>query len=205
MIAIAQGYINAQGLNSLIRLLKDRLDTTGRTPSEAHRALARLSVSLVFTANYDNLLELAFRDAGRRVEVVVRDSNIPYMRRSRDTVNIIKLYGDLDQPDTVVLARQQYERFFLDRPEMVKLLETEVARSHMLYLGWSHSDPHFGLIFGQMLSSLGENLRAGYAALFDVTPAEAEELRRRHIRVVDLPPGPNKNAQLATWLTGLQT
>ena len=124
LIDAAQAYVNRQGLHSLISHIKERLDTTGKSPSAAHRALARLPISLVFTANFDDLLERAYRDAGKRVEVVVRDSSIPFMRRGPDTVNLVKLYGDLDQPDTIVLARQQFESFFLQRPQMVKLLET---------------------------------------------------------------------------------
>ena len=46
LIDAAQAYVNSQGLNSLVRLLKDRLDTTGRSPTAAHRALARLPISL---------------------------------------------------------------------------------------------------------------------------------------------------------------
>ena len=58
------------------------------------------------------------------------------MQRNADTVNIVKLYGDLDLPETIALTRQQYERYFLDRPQLVNLLKTELARSHVLYLGW---------------------------------------------------------------------
>jgi hypothetical protein len=202
LIDAAQAYVNRQGLNALIRHLKDRLDTTGVPPSAAHRALARLPISLVFTANFDDLLERAFRDAGKRVEVVVRDSSIPFMRRGPNVVNIVKLYGDLDQPDTIVLARQQYESYFLQRPQMVKLLETELARSDMLYLGWSGSDPYFKLVFGELLSRFGPMMRPGYAVMFDVTDAQRDELARRQIRPVELPAG-DRTASLAAWLAGL--
>ena len=141
LIDAAQAYVNRQGLHALISHLKDRLDTTGVQPTAAHRALARLPISLVFTANFDDLLERAFRDAGKRVEVVVKDSSIPFMRRGPDTVNIVKLYGDLDQPDTIVLARQQYESYFLQRPQMVKLLETELARSRHAVPGLERERP----------------------------------------------------------------
>lgn len=202
LIDAAQAYVNRQGQHSLISHLKDRLDTTGIQPTVAHRALARLPISLVFTANFDDLLERAFRDAGKRVEVVTRDSSIPFMRRGLDTVNIVKLYGDLDQPDTIVLARQQYESYFLQRPQMVKLLETELARSDMLYLGWSGSDPYFKLVFGELLSRFGQMMRPGYAVMFDVTDAERDELARRKIRLVELPVG-DRTARLAEWLEGL--
>jgi len=202
LIDAAQAYVNRQGLHSLISHLKDRLDTTGKQPTAAHRALADLPISLVFTANFDDLLERAYRDAGKRVEVVVRDSSIPFMRRGPDTVNIVKLYGDLDQPDTIVLARQQYESYFLQRPQMVKLLETELARSDTLYLGWSGSDPYFKLVFGELLSRFGSMMRPGYAVMFEVADAQREELARKQIRLMELPAG-DRTAQLAGWLTSL--
>lgn len=202
LIEAAQAYVNRQGLHSLISHLKDRLDTTGVQPTAAHRVLARLPMSLVFTANFDDLLERAFREAGKRVEVIVKDSTIPFMRRGPDTVNIVKLYGDLDQPDTIVLARQQYESYFLQRPQMVKLLETELARSDMLYLGWSSSDPYFKLVFGELLSRFGQMMRPGYAVMFDVTDAQRDELRRKQIRPVELPAG-DRTASLAKWLENL--
>jgi hypothetical protein len=125
------------------------------------------------------------------------------MRRDPGIVNIIKLYGDLDQPDTIVLARQQYEAFFLERPQMIKLLETELARSDMLYLGWSHSDPHFNLVFGELLNRFGQFMRAGYAVMFDLPEARRKELERKHIRLVQLPADGDHTDQLAAWLNSL--
>lgn len=199
LIDAAQAYVNRMGLHSLLSFLKERLDTTRIQPTAAHRALASLPLALVFTANYDDLLERAFRDEGKRVEVVVRDGSIPFMRRGPDTVNIVKLYGDLGQPDTVVLARQQYDNFFLQRPQMVKLVETELARSDTLYLGWSGSDPAFKQIFGELLARFGGLQRPGYAVQFDVNDAQRDELRRQQIRPVELPAG-DRTAQLAGWL-----
>jgi len=202
LIDAAQVYVNRQGLHSLISHLKDRLDTTGVQPTAAHRALARLPISLVFTANFDDLLERAFRDAGKRVEVVVKDGSIPFMRRGPNVVNIVKLYGDLDQPDTIVLARQQYESYFLQRPGLIELLKVELARSDTLYLGWSGSDPYFKLVFGELLSRFGQMMRPGYAVMFDVTDDQRDELRRKQIRLVELPAG-DRTATLANWLDGL--
>ncbi len=202
LIDAAQAYVNRQGLHSLISQLKDRLDTTGKQPTPAHEALARLPISLVFTANFDDFLERAFRDAGKRVEVITRDSSIPFMRRGPDTVNIVKLYGDLDQPDTIVLARQQFESYFLQRPQMVKLLETSLATTDALYLGWSGSDPYFKLVFGELLARFGDMLRPGYAAVFDVNPDQRDELARKHIRVVDVPAG-DRGEGAAAWLATL--
>jgi hypothetical protein len=203
LIDAAQAYINEQGLQSLVLFLKDKLDTTDITPTIAHQALVKLPISIVFTANYDDLLEQAYRDVGKRVHVVVRESDIAFMRNSPNDVNIIKLYGDLNQPSTIVLAREQYERFFLEKEQMLKLLETELGRLNMLYLGWSHSDPHFNLVFGQMLNRFGKFLRSGYAILFDLSDSRQKELERKHIHVIQLPGKDNRSEQVASWLNEL--
>lgn len=203
MIDAAQDYINLEGFHSLVMYIRKSLDTTNLSITAVHHALTRLPISLVFTANYDNLLERAYQDAGIPTQVVVGDDMIPYMSREPGTVNIIKLYGDLGLEKTLVLARQQYDSFFLRRQQLLKLLETELARSNMLYLGWSHSDPHFNLIFGEMLARFRQNMRRGYAVMFGVSKPQQREMKRKNIRLVELPPGADINTRLAGWLEDL--
>ena len=203
LIDIAQTYINRRGLFDFIAFLNDRLDTTGKRPSAVHLALARLPIRVVFTANYDDLLEQAYRAVGKRVMTIVQDNDIPFMRRDPASVNIVKLYGDLDRPDSIVLAREQYEDFFLKRQQIIKLLEVHLGSDTMVYLGWSHSDPHFNLVFGEMLARFGKLMRSGYAAMFDITDDQRLDLERKHIRIVDFPAADDRTAQLASWLDSL--
>ena len=118
-------------------------------------------------------------------------------------VNVLKLWGDLDQPESIVLTREQYGRFFLERPQLVKLLETQLGLSTMLYLGWSHRDPHFNLVFGEMLARYGGNMKPGYAAMFDVDDAQRAEFKRKQIRPVELPGDGDRSNALAAWLNSL--
>ena len=203
LIDAAQAYVNSQGLNSLITFLRRNLDSLGKSPTAAHQALARLPIKLVFTANYDDLLERAFRDAGKRVNLVTKDSYIPYIEQGGNVVNVLKLWGDLDQPESIVLTREQYGRFFLERPQLVKLLEVQLGLSTMLYLGWSHRDPHFNLVFGEMLARYGGNMKPGYAAMFDVDDAQRAEFKRKQIRPVELPGEGDRSNALAAWLNSL--
>ncbi len=198
LLDAAQAYINRQGLNDLIRFLMEKLDTGNVSPTPAHRALAQLPVSLIFTANYDDLLKETFEGAGKRVNIVTRDSYIPFMGQGENEVNIIKLYGDLRQPDTLVLARQQVEAYWGERPQTIKLLETELARATAFYIGWSHSDPFFSLLLGQLLDRLQEFGRRGYAALFNLTKSQAKDLEtRKKIRLLPFSPEQSKVTQLA--------
>jgi hypothetical protein len=202
LLDAAQAYVNQRGLNDLIRFLRDRLVTWQTPPSSVHLALARLPIATIFTTTYDDLIEKACREVGKQVDVVVRDSTIPYLRRGPDVVNLIKLNGDLAQPDTLVVTREHYERFRLTRPQMVKLLQTELGRSDMLYPGWNQTDPAFALVFGEVLGRFGADMRPGYAALYDVAPTHVAEWQRKNIRPVVLPAA-EPVAALAAWLTAL--
>jgi hypothetical protein len=41
--------------------------------------------------------------------------------------------------------------------------------------------------------------------LFDVPEAKVTELRRKHIRIVELTPGADKTEQLSSWLNDLRS
>ncbi len=202
LLDAAQAYVNQRGLNDLIRFLRERLATWQIRPGRVHLALAQLPIPILFTTTYDDLIEKACQQVGKQVDVVVRDSTIPYLRRGPQVVNLIKLNGDLAQPDTLVITREHYERFRLTRPQMLKLLETELGRSDMLYLGWDQADPAFALVFGEVLGRFGADMRPGYAALCDITAVQAGEWRRRNIHPIPLPAG-DPIAALADWLGAL--
>ena len=88
---------------------------------------------------------------------------------------------------------------------MVKLLELELARSTLLYMGWSHTDPHFKLLFGETMVRYGKHMRSGYAVMFHVDDAQRRELERRQVRLVELPLGATPTERLAAWLEVART
>lgn len=205
LLDIVQGYANANGVNHLVGLLRDTWGTGTAAPSAAHTALAGLPVNMVFSAGYDDLVERALRAAGRRVVTVVRDGDIPFMGAGPGVVNVVKLFGDSSQPDTLVVTRQQHERYLLDRPQLVKLLETELGRSTLFYLGWERGEPQFARLYGEVLARYGSMARRGYAAVFKESPAQADELRRINVQPLQLTTGGASDAtvSLAAWLQGL--
>jgi hypothetical protein len=203
LIDAIQNYINNKGLNSVIAYLKETLGDINTKHNDSHAALANLPIPMVFTANFDNLLERAYQAEGRNVHVVVQDIDVPFMTHKSGVVNIVKMYGDLAQPKSLVFARQQYEEYFVHRPQLTKLFETEIAKSTVLYLGWSHKDPYFNMIFGDLLARMGGLMRRGYAVAFDIQSAQVVELARKNIEVIPLPSIPDRTIRLSEWLNGL--
>ncbi len=77
----------------------------GVEPGPLHQAIARAGFRAIVTAWYDELLEEALRQAGYRVNRVVRDTQLPYAQEGEREAIIIKLYGCLSDKESLVLDR----------------------------------------------------------------------------------------------------
>src|SRR5487761_2645025 len=95
------------------------------TPS--HAALVRLNLPLLFTTNYDELIEAAYLDANEQLRVSISEQQFKARRAERPERHLVKLHGSIDQPDTIVLTRSDYARARVDRKEMLGFLRGELT------------------------------------------------------------------------------
>jgi len=110
LIALAQYHINERGGRSRInRLLIDEF-TRDSTLTENHRLIATLPIRTIWTTNYDELLETAFREGRRRPDVKTTKENLAITLPNRDVV-IYKMHGDCRQPQDAVLTKEDYETY----------------------------------------------------------------------------------------------
>jgi hypothetical protein len=130
------------------------------TPS--HAALVRLDLPLMFTTNYDELIEAAYLDAGQPLRVSITEEQFKARRAERPQRHLVKLHGSDDQPDTIMLTRLDYARARADRTEMLSSLRSEMAETAFLFVGFSLSDPNFNLIHDDIRLVYGVNLPASY-------------------------------------------
>jgi len=118
------------------------------TPS--HQALVALQLPLLFTTNYDELIETAYQQAGQQLRVSVTEAEFKAHRRTIGP-HLVKLHGSIDQPDTIVLTRSDYAKARLERREMLDYLRHELADAGFLFAGFSLSDPNFNTIHDDLL------------------------------------------------------
>lgn len=204
VLDVTQAYVNRSGLNQFVTFLKQRLDVSTYSPTQMHVALTRLPVSLVFTTNLDGLLESAFAAAGKRVNLVVQDDDIPFIRHEPDTVNIVKLCGDLSQPRSIVNTQQHFATYAQKRPQITNLLTTEAGRSTLLYLGWDPLDPSFEQILAPIRSQFGDLAPMDYALqLTELSASQFQDLERRQIDVLSFFDMDEPETELVNWLLDL--
>ncbi len=137
------------GMANYFSFLKEQFgshpDDRGRL-SRSHLELVKLPIQNVFTTNYDELIELAYRTFGQEVKVSVSPEEFLAHQVDKPRRHIIKIHGSIDRPDTIVLARTDYARSRRERAEMFYYLAQELRYTSFLFVGFSLLDPNFGLL-----------------------------------------------------------
>lgn len=112
--------------------------------SQAHRLIVRLDFPVIYTTNYDHLLERAHRLARKRFNKVVTARDIARIDPALPT--IVKFHGDLDDPRSMVLAETDYmRRLSFEQPLDIKLTADAFGKA-VLFMGYSVSDINLRLL-----------------------------------------------------------
>jgi len=110
-------------------------------------------IETVITTAYDNLLELAFQQAGIGLNRVVRGSDVNFIEPDRPT--LIKLYGDAQQPDTLVVTDQDHSKLLplieIRKQSLTKSAAPSTQRCPFPRLHLT--DPDFRFLFDQIAES----------------------------------------------------
>ncbi len=144
---IAGVFKSNRGTVNYYRFLRSRFRHQEYRCAPLLNLIPRLPVRVIFTTNFDKLLETACRTRGGSEDpVVVIDPNQIQPLNGHER-QIIKLHGDIDHPGSIVLTEQDYVSFE-DRCEAIRLmLRAHIAFSTLVLIGFGLKDPHFTRIF----------------------------------------------------------
>ena len=131
-------------------------------PTPSHQALVALGLPLIFTTNYDELIERAHVDAGMPIRVSAHEQEFMARLAEHPARHLVKLHGSIDRPDTIVLTRADYSRARVARREMFGRLRSELVAASFLFVGFSLSDPNFNLLLDDVRDSLGMSMPVSY-------------------------------------------
>ncbi|MCG8353628.1 MAG: SIR2 family protein [Chloroflexales bacterium] len=157
----AQRVAQARSRWSFTAFLRDSLDATALVPQPFQQWVVELvrqfQIETIITTACDNLLDRAFQQAGLGLNRLVRGSDVSFSVSERPT--LIKLYGNLQQPDSLIVIEQDHSALLRDRTREPILDEVRRAmrRTTVLFLGYNLADPDFRFLFDQ---SPGAVLRA---------------------------------------------
>jgi hypothetical protein len=202
LLDIAQYYANQEGVIELARHLDTTLNKSELQPSDIHKLIVRLPVDRIYTTNFDTFLERAYKEVtGRDAQRITRAVHVAL---SHGGMSIVKLHGDLQDPEHIVITAGDFEDYFESHPALGQQLTADLAHRVILFAGYSFSDPDIRNILRQTRRAMGEEYAPKHYILQYDPPAPVEkELERRGLRVIKLSSQPNDNESLRRWLLRL--
>ncbi|MFE6233752.1 SIR2 family protein [Cellulosimicrobium sp. NPDC057862] len=136
------------------------IQATDARPSLAHALLAGLRVREAVTTNYDRLYEDAVRasepapESGDPHDVL---SVLPWGRVHGDRPWLLKMHGDVQYPETIVLSRSSFVGYDSRWKPVGAVLQSLMMTRHLLVVGASMTDENV-LRFAYEVAGLREDL-----------------------------------------------
>ena len=156
LIAVAQYHENKhKGRDEINRAILEEFTKDAKL-TDNHRLIANLPIDTVWTTNYDDLLEQAFRAANKKVDAKITTENLPLVRPGRSVV-IYKMHGDISQPHEAVITKEDYETYDVRRELFSIKLKGDLVGRTFLFLGFSFTDPNIEYVLSRIQRLLGKN------------------------------------------------
>jgi hypothetical protein len=170
--------------------IRNSLNPADVSPQPFHQRIVAMvkgdDMKTIVTNAYDNLLEMAFVQEKTRLNRIVKGSDVSFMRPSWPT--LIKLYGDIEQPESLVVTDQDHSNLLRDRDQ--EALVDEVRRAFryntILFLGYNLADPDFRFLFDQVAQN--RFARTAYAVWPGLPEEDVLMWRDRGIVILDRDP-----------------
>jgi len=182
------------------------------SPTELHRAITAADrLQFVLTTNYDMLLELAYREAGKH-EVLVcsfTDAGEIHRRLSKREFFILKAHGDASRVGNgIVLTELDYRSIIHGHRAYQSLLSAIFTMFTIVFVGVSMSDPEIKLLLSQIGDAYSESAGPSHFALVgqdNVTKVEKQRwLRDMKVQIIPVSKAENYK-EVTEFMQVLQT
>lgn len=184
--------------NDLPRLLRKKF-TNVSEPSSIHANIGRIPFTGAITSNYDDLLEMAYRNlVSQQERPYVLTWNNPHgiLQAVQDNSRyVIKTHGKIDDGASLILSSRQYRDLVYANPLYWQILKWIFMTKTCFFVGCSLADPDLLQLFEEVITEAGETFGPHYALLTkdEAPPIKVDNLwRRLKVKVIRLtPPGGN--------------
>jgi SIR2-like protein len=152
------------------------------TPS--HDELVALDLPIIFTTNYDNLIERAYAHHGMSLTVSSTAQDFIAHLNPKPERHLVKIHGTIDAAQTVVLTRDDYARARLERKRVYEHLRFDLEQTAYVFVGFSLSDPNVNMLLDDARLETGGTLPPAYTVQGKYDRATDEYYRSMGINVV---------------------
>ena len=184
---VAQTLEDTLGREAMIHHLRTKLAYYELNPVMERRRsmLKEIPFRAVLTTNFDRILK-GETPQPSAYRTLLRSVRTPWIGtvyapgREKKKRPVLKLHGDLNQPESVVLTRRDYRRLLHGNPDYLAFLRAYLLSYTVLYIGFSFTDSYLNELRSELLTRLDQGTGSdpvAYAIVNDVS-----ELSRAHYR-----------------------
>ena len=178
-------YCHLYRLPLLAQLLAKILLVHKARPSMVHEALALLPFDMIVTTNIDFLLEKSY-ERTEYTRVLMDDTDLAVAPHDPGVVDILKIHGDVHNPEHLVVTEESYDEFLINYPILATFLANLLVERTAVLIGYSMEDPDLRLIWSIVRARLGNLTRPAFAIRVDASGTEIDRFKRRGISVINL-------------------
>ncbi|MDR6195676.1 SIR2 family protein [Siphonobacter sp. SORGH_AS_0500] len=131
-------------------------------PNTAHLALVQLPWDIIYTTNYDLLVEEASVNTSINVAGTIRsiyDKSADLSAFSERDILYYKIHGTMDfankEEGRLILTREDYRHYEIHRKPLFKRLERDLLNRTFVFIGYSLEDSNFREILDDCRNQLG--------------------------------------------------
>ncbi|EIT8990233.1 SIR2 family protein, partial [Listeria monocytogenes] len=155
LISLAQYYINKRSKAQIGDLISSNFGNHLKCTIN-QQLIAQLPIDTIWTTNYDELLENAFKNEHKKIAVKrsVKDFSIV---GTRNDATIYKMHGCVTQATDVIISKKDYERYNDTHSVYTTALKGDLVSRTFLFIGFSFEDPNLDYVLGRISFLMGEN------------------------------------------------
>jgi hypothetical protein len=159
------------------RFLRERFRNQSWSVAPILKAVVRLPARVIFTTNFDKLIETACRNRiGEDPVVIIRPQQLSSLDGNER--RIVKIHGDIDHPETIVLTDQDYSEFPQKCMSMRTYFQGQMAFSTLLLVGFGLRDANFASIYAAAKDLVSDSQPRVIALMAKQNAFETEKWRQ---------------------------
>ena len=183
-------YEDLYSRTKLVEFLMKELHFGKIQPGATYKAFCELFTGTICTTNFDSLLEDEMILLHRPVSVIVTKDRLTI--GNTDESKIIKLHGDFNHPDKMVITENDYDMYIERNPIFATYIANLFITNTIILIGYSFDDNDFRGIWQIINSRLGKMTQPAYCVMVNAPQEKIARYHRRNIRVINLD-GETKN------------
>lgn len=177
-------YEDLYSRTKLVEFLMKELHFGKIQPGATYKAFCDLFTGTICTTNFDSLLEDTMTLLHRPVSVVATKDRLTI--GNKDESKVIKLHGDFNHPDRMVITENDYDMYIERNPIFVTYIANLFITNTMLLIGYSLDDDDFRGIWQIINSRLGNMTQPAYCVMVNAPQEKIARYHRRNIREINL-------------------